>query len=70
MRTPPRAAREEAARDGVEVVVPGDFDQIEVPFPERGAPRLHRAVGTARPTRVAASTVAAGEADSVPGVDL
>jgi len=70
MRTPPRAAREEAAREGVEVVVPGDFDQIEVPFPERGTPRLHRAVAIERPTVVAASSVAAGEADSVSGVDL
>jgi len=70
MRTPPRAAREEASREGLEVVVPGDFDQIEVPFPERGSPRLHRAVKIDRPTLVAASTVAAGEVDSVPDVDL
>jgi ribonuclease Z len=70
MRTPPRAAREEAARASVEVVVPGDFDQIAVPFPERGTPRLHRAVTIDRPTRVAASTVAAGEVDTVSNVDL
>jgi ribonuclease Z len=67
MRTPPRAARREAETQDVEVVVPGDFDQIEIPFPERGGPELRRAAPTDRPTLVAASTLAP---DSLPDVDL
>jgi ribonuclease Z len=42
-RVMPREARAEAREAFQEVVVPRDFDQIEVPFPERGAPVLHRA---------------------------
>ncbi len=37
-----REIREEAAAIFPEVVVPRDFDAIEVPFPERGAPQLVR----------------------------
>lgn len=39
----PREIRTEAEALFAEVVVPRDFDQIELPFRERGEPRLHRA---------------------------
>ena len=65
MRTPPRAAREEATRDSLQVVVPGDFDQIEIPFPERAAPMLRRAVSIDRPALVAASSIGSAATDSV-----
>ena len=38
----PRDARAEAAAVFPDVVVPRDFDQVEVPFRERGEPRLIR----------------------------
>ena len=38
---PPDAARE-ARAVFPETVVPRDFDIIEIPFPERGAPQLHK----------------------------
>ena len=41
----PREARREAELELDRVVVPWDFDQIEIPFPERGAPLLHPARG-------------------------
>ncbi|MGD9571524.1 MAG: ribonuclease Z, partial [Thermoleophilia bacterium] len=37
----PREVRREAEEVFDRVVVPRDFDQVEVPFPERGAPLLH-----------------------------
>ncbi|HWH14307.1 MAG TPA: ribonuclease Z, partial [Miltoncostaeaceae bacterium] len=40
-RLMPRDARAEAEAVFPRVVVPRDFDQVEVPFPERGAPVLH-----------------------------
>lgn len=40
-RCMPREARAEAQAEFPDVVVPRDFDQIEVPFPERGTPVLH-----------------------------
>lgn len=42
-RYPPRDVRAEAKAVFERVVVPRDFDQIEVPFPERGAPVHHPA---------------------------
>ncbi len=39
----PREIRQEARAAFAETVVPHDFDVVEVPFPERGAPVLHRA---------------------------
>jgi ribonuclease Z len=36
----PREIRDEAREVHAETVVPRDFDAIEVPFPERGAPKL------------------------------
>jgi ribonuclease Z len=39
----PRELREEAEREFPRVLVPRDFDQIEVPFPERGEPIVHPA---------------------------
>lgn len=39
----PRQLREEAEREFPRVLVPRDFDQIEVPFPERGEPIVHPA---------------------------
>jgi ribonuclease Z len=46
------------------VVVPRDFDQIDVPFPERGAPVL--VPGGARRPRGTDDPAAAGAADTVP----
>jgi ribonuclease Z len=42
-RHAPREIREEAEREFARVLVPRDFDQVEVPFPERGEPILHPA---------------------------
>lgn len=39
----PREARAEAEAVFPDVIVPRDFDQVEIPFRERGAPRLLRA---------------------------
>jgi ribonuclease Z len=39
----PREARAEAEAEFPAVAIPRDFDQIEIPFPERGEPRLIRA---------------------------
>jgi ribonuclease Z len=44
-RVMPREVRAEAEAVFPNVVVPRDFDQIEVPFPERGVPVLHPAKG-------------------------
>jgi ribonuclease Z len=41
-RYPPRAARDEAEAVFQPTVVPRDLDLIEVPFPERGKPRMVR----------------------------
>ena len=38
MRHHPRDVRDEARREFAEAIVPRDFDQIEIPFPERGGP--------------------------------
>ena len=38
-----REVREEAEREFGRVLVPRDFDQVEVPFPERGEPIVHPA---------------------------
>jgi ribonuclease Z len=42
-RCMPREIRAQAETVFQNVVVPRDFDQVELPFRERGAPRLHRA---------------------------
>ena len=42
-RHAPREVREEAEREFARVLVPRDFDQVEVPFPERGEPIVHAA---------------------------
>lgn len=39
-RVQPREVRREAEREFPGVIVPRDFDQVEIPFRERGAPRL------------------------------
>lgn len=44
----PREARAEAEAVFPNVLVPRDFDQIEIPFPEKGAPQLHPARGGGR----------------------
>jgi len=41
-RQPPRVLRDEALAVFGQTVLPRDFDTIEVPFPERGAPELIR----------------------------
>jgi ribonuclease Z len=43
MRYFPREVRDEAREAFPDTVVPRDFDAIEVPFPERGAPALVKA---------------------------
>ena len=48
-RCSPRDVRHEAEREFPRVLVPRDFDQIEVPFPERGAPEIHALRGGGRP---------------------
>jgi ribonuclease Z len=48
-RCSPRDIRHEAEREFPRVLVPRDFDQIEVPFPERGAPEIHALRGGGRP---------------------
>ena len=35
-----REVPSEAARSSTETVVPRDFDAVELPFPEKGEPRL------------------------------
>jgi ribonuclease Z len=52
-RVAPSAARAEAGAEFPDVVVPRDFDQVVVPFPERGGPELRAARPETRP-RVAA----------------
>ncbi|MDP4620713.1 MAG: hypothetical protein NWS72_00450, partial [Thermoleophilia bacterium] len=39
-RVPPREVRREAEAIFPGVIVPRDFDQVEIPFRERGRPRL------------------------------
>jgi ribonuclease Z len=51
-RTSPRAIKEEARAVFPATVVPRDFDTIELPLPERGAPELRR--GDAHPEEEAA----------------
>jgi ribonuclease Z len=47
-RFAPRDVRAEAQEVFERAIVPRDFDQIEIPFAERGAPVLHPARGGAR----------------------
>jgi ribonuclease Z len=47
-RCAPRELREEAEREFPRVLVPRDFDAVEVPFPERGEPIIHPARGGTR----------------------
>jgi ribonuclease Z len=47
-RHAPREVREEAELEFARVLVPRDFDQVEVPFPERGGPIVHAARAGAR----------------------
>jgi ribonuclease Z len=62
----PREVRAEAGAEFPRVVVPRDFDQVEVPFPERGPPELHPArpgpwPRVAQATSEEAATVAAND---------
>lgn len=57
-RYPPRDVEAEALGHFPRVVVPRDFDTVEVPFPERGAPTLHR------PARGERGAAPAGGAES------
>ncbi len=47
-RCAPGEIRAEAAAEFERTLVPRDFDQIEIPFPERGAPIVHPARGGSR----------------------
>jgi ribonuclease Z len=47
-RHSPRDVREEAEAEFARVLVPRDFDRVEVPFPERGEPLVHPARGSRR----------------------
>ena len=60
----PREVRAEAEAVFPNVLVPRDFDQIEVPFPERGAPILHPVKGGGE--RKGASDVASEAPATVP----
>ncbi len=57
-RCAPRELRREAEAEFPRVHVPRDFDQIEIPFPERGEPLVHRT----RDGRVARADRAGAEA--------
>ncbi len=48
-RYPPRVLRDEATAVFPDTVLPRDFDTIEIPFAERGEPRLVRWEGRAEP---------------------
>ncbi|HJZ62365.1 MAG TPA: ribonuclease Z [Miltoncostaeaceae bacterium] len=67
-RTLPREARRQAEEAFPDVIVPRDFDQVELPFPERGGPVVHRGGdgGVGRGARVAAS----GDPGSLSSDDL
>ena len=56
-RFAPRDLRAEAEQVFGRVLVPRDFDQVEVPFPERGVPVVHAARGGPRPPVAAADEV-------------
>jgi len=67
-RFAPRDARAEAEAVFAPVLVPRDFDQVEVPFPERGAPIVHPARGGGE--RRGEPDVASEPPATVPAVDL
>jgi len=56
-RYPPRAVREEAQAVFPGSVLPADFDQVEIPFPERGGPQLIPWRSASKPTAGAADKV-------------
>ncbi len=66
-RCMPRDVRAEAAVEFPRVVVPRDFDQIEVPFPEKGPPEVHPARAPQGPR---AAQAASEEPATVPAHDL
>ena len=66
-RCSPRDIRQEAEREFPRVLVPRDFDQIEVPFPERGAPEIHALRGGGRP---GSPDVPSGTPATVDALDL
>ncbi len=59
-RYPVGLLRDEARAIFPKVVVPRDFDTIEVPFPERGEPELIRWSGDEQATEAVAATLADG----------
>jgi len=66
-RCMPRDVRAEAAAEFARIAIPRDFDQIEVPFPEKGPPELHPARAPAGPR---AAQAAAEEPATVSAPDL
>jgi ribonuclease Z len=67
-RFAPRDVRAEAEAVFAPVLVPRDFDQVEVPFPERGAPIVHPARGGGE--RRGGAGVVSEPPATVPVVDL
>ena len=66
-RCMPREVRAEAVAEFPRVVIPRDFDQIEIPFPEKGPPELHPA---RTPPGPRAAQAASEEPATVPAHDL
>jgi ribonuclease Z len=68
-RCHPREIRREAEREFPRVVVPRDFDQVEIPFRERGEPRV-RSVRERREATAEEGVESSAERATVPGDDL
>ncbi len=67
-RFAPRDLRGEAESAFDRVLVPRDFDQVEIPFPERGAPIVHPVRGGG--PRAGGADEVSGASATLPLVDL
>jgi ribonuclease Z len=63
-RSHPRDVRREARREFPNTWVPRDFDQVQIPFPERGEPRILPAA--AEPVVIAQTAAGAREPAETP----